>query len=89
MTEQTVMELGRDMLVVVALLSGPLLLAGVVVGLLVTILQTITSVREQSLTFVPKMAAVAITALILMPWLLSTLCRYAASLLANLHRFAS
>ena len=89
MNEQTIMALGRDALTVVALVASPLLLVGMAVGLLVSVLQTITSVREQTLTFVPKMAAVLATVLILLPWLLATLCRYAASLLANLDRVAS
>ena len=89
MTEETIMGLGRDALTVVALVASPLLLVGMTVGLLVTVLQTITSIREQTLTFVPKMAAVLGAALILMPWLLATLCEFATSLLANLNRFAN
>ena len=89
MTEQTIMQLGRDAVTVVTMVAAPLLLAGMVVGLAVSVLQTITSVREQTLTFVPKMAAVVGTGLILLPWLLGTLCRFAAALLANLHRLGS
>jgi len=89
MTEQTVMQLGRDTLATAAMLASPLLLVGLVVGLSVTVLQTITSIREQTLTFVPKMAAVSMAVVILMPWLLSTLCKFTAALLGNLDRLTS
>ena len=88
MTEQMVMQLGRDTLATVVMLASPLLLVGLTVGLLVTVLQTVTSIREQTLTFVPKMAAVLGALVILMPWLLRTLCKFTAGLLMNLDRLA-
>jgi len=87
MNVHTIMQLGRETLVTTALLVGPLLLVAVVVGLAVTVLQTITSIREQTLTFVPKMAAVLVTTVILMPWLIGTLVKFTAALLTNLDRF--
>lgn len=89
MNEQIAMQLGRDTLACVALLASPLLLVGLTVGLLVTVLQTITSIREQTLTFVPKLAAVLLTTVFLMPWLLSTLCKFTTALLMNMNRLAS
>ena len=89
MNVHTIMQLGRETLVTTALLVSPLLLVAVVVGLAVTILQTITSIREQTLTFVPKMAAVMVTTVILMPWLIGTLVKFTAALLTNLTRFIS
>ena len=89
MNVHTIMQLGRETLVTTALLVSPLLLVAVVVGLAVTVLQTITSIREQTLTFVPKMAAVLVTIVILMPWLIGTLVKFTASLLTNLDRFMS
>ena len=86
MNEQVIMQLGRDALTVTALLSAPLLLVAVVVGLLVSVLQTITSVQEQTLTFVVKLGAVLATMVLLMPWMLRTLCQYTAALLGNLAR---
>jgi len=84
MNQQTILELGRDALMVTALISGPLLLVGTVVGLLVSILQTITSVHEQTLTFVVKMGAMLVAGALLLPWMLRTLCQYTAALLTNL-----
>jgi len=89
MNVHTIMQLGRETLVTTALLVSPLLLVAVVVGLAITVLQTITSIREQTLTFVPKLAAVLFTTVVLMPWLIGTLVKFTASLLTNLDRFMS
>jgi len=88
MNEQTIMQLGRDTLVVTAMLTAPLLLVAVVVGLLVSIVQTVTSVQEQTLTFVVKVGAVMVTLALLMPWLLQTICQYTTTLLSNLARLS-
>lgn len=89
MNEQAILQLGRDTLVVTASLAGPLLLVGMVVGLTISVIQTVTSIQEQTLLFVPKVAAVMVALLLMLPWLLHTLCAYTSSLLANLQRFVS
>ena len=89
MNEQTIMELGRQAMIVLMLVAGPLLVVGMTVGLLVSVLQTITSIREQTLTFVPKMVAVVGATLILLPWLLSKLCQFTVALLGNLNHYTS
>ncbi|MGO8702612.1 MAG: flagellar biosynthetic protein FliQ [Candidatus Brocadiia bacterium] len=88
MNEQVIMQLGRDTLAVTAMLTAPLLLVAVVVGLLVSIVQTITSVQEQTLTFVAKVSAVLITLAVLMPWMLQTICQYTTTLLTNLAKLS-
>jgi flagellar biosynthetic protein FliQ len=88
MNEQTIMQLGRDTLAVTALLSAPLLLVAVVVGLLVSVVQTVTSVQEQTLTFVVKVGAVMVTLVLLMPWMLHTICQYTTTLLSNLAKLS-
>jgi flagellar biosynthetic protein FliQ len=88
MNEQTLMQLGRDTLVVTAMLTAPLLLVAVVVGLLVSVVQTITSVQEQTLTFVVKAGAVLATLALLMPWMLRTICQYTATLLTNMAKLS-
>ena len=88
MNEQIIMQLGRDTLVVTAMLTAPLLLVAVVVGLLVSVVQTITSVQEQTLTFVVKVGAVLGTLALLMPWMLQTLCQYTTTLLTNMAKLS-
>ena len=88
MNEQVIMQLGRDTLAVTAMLSAPLLLVAVVVGLLVSVIQTVTSVQEQTLTFVAKVGAVLVTLAVLMPWMLQTICQYTTTLLTNLAKLS-
>ena len=86
MTEEVILALGRETLMVTAVISAPVLAVAVVVGLLVTIVQTVTSVQEQTLTFVTKMGAVMLVIVLLMPWILQTLCTFTVALLSNLGR---
>lgn len=86
MTEEMVLALGRETLTVSAVLAAPVLAMAVVVGLAVTIVQTVTNVQEQTLTFVTKMAAVLVVIVALMPWLLQTLCKFTITLLSNMGR---
>jgi flagellar biosynthetic protein FliQ len=88
MNESVVLELGRQTLTVAAKMGGPLLLVGMATGLLMSIIQTATSLQEQTLSMVPKMAAVACAAILLLPWLLDNLCRFTVSLLGNLGQYA-
>ena len=65
--------LGRDLLVTSLLLVAPVIVVSLLVGLLISIGQTITSVQEQTLSFAPRIVAVVVTMLFLIPWYLSTL----------------
>lgn len=89
MNEQMVLALGRETLTMTAILCAPVLIVATVVGLLVTIVQTVTSVQEQTLTFVIKTGAVVVVLVVTMPWLLQTLCKFTLALLSNMNRFAS
>ena len=69
------------------MLVAPALLVGLVVGLAVSVFQTLTSLQEQTLTIVPKMLAVIATLLVLMPWILGTLVDFTSALLRNLAEY--
>ncbi len=77
-------DLGRQALLVAVKLSLPLLLAGLLVGMFISILQAATQVQEQTLTFVPKMVAMAVALFVLMPWLLTVLVEYTRGLVADM-----
>ncbi len=62
-------ELVRDTLIIALKIAAPILLAGVVVGLIISIFQAITSIQEQTLTFVPKIVAMLLVAVVLIPWI--------------------
>ena len=66
------------------LLSGPLLAAALGVGLIVSVLQAVTSIQEQTLSFVPKLIAVGAVFLVLLSWMLQQLVRYTHDLFVSL-----
>jgi flagellar biosynthesis protein FliQ len=67
--DQQTMELVRDTLMIALKIAAPILLAGVIVGLVISIFQAITSIQEQTLTFVPKIVAMLLVAVVLIPWI--------------------
>jgi len=73
MTPQMVISIGREALTVVILVSGPMLAFGLVIGLIISIFQAVTQINEMTLTFVPKILAVALALLVFLPWMITTL----------------
>lgn len=87
MTEATIVGLGRDALMTVLLVAGPMLGLGLIVGLLVSIFQATTQIQEQTLTFIPKILAVLGAALVFGPWMLRVITEFGVRLLGNMHTF--
>ena len=73
MTEEMVISLIRDAFYYVILVSGPLLLVSLIIGLAISIFQAATSISEQTLTFVPKLIAVFIVSVLVMPFMLTNM----------------
>jgi flagellar biosynthetic protein FliQ len=71
----------------VLMVSGPLILLALVVGLIISIFQATTQIQEQTLAFVPKIVAVLIGLIIFGPWMLSHMLSYANEIFSNLTRF--
>jgi flagellar biosynthetic protein FliQ len=78
--EDTVVSLATQAMTLALKVGGPLLLAGLIVGLLVSIFQAVTQIQEQSLSFIPKIVAVAALIVLLGPWMLDQLIAYAQNL---------
>lgn len=76
MTLDFVTYISRETLITVLYIAGPLLGTTLLVGLAVGIFQAVTSINEMTLTFIPKMAVVAIMLIILTPWFLDVLIRF-------------
>jgi len=76
MTDIAVVALLREALMTVLIVSAPILGIGMVVGLIVAIFQTTTSIQEQTLTFVPKMVAIFAAIIILSSWMMRVLTNY-------------
>jgi flagellar biosynthesis protein FliQ len=84
MTPELVIELGRDALFTLLRCAMPMLLAGMVVGLLISIIQAATQVNEMTMTFVPKIVAVLATGVIFLPWIISNLVRFTNEIFARI-----
>ena len=74
------MDIGREALLMVILISSPMLGLGLLVGLIIGILQAATSVNEMTLTFMPKLVAVGIGIAFFGPWMINTLIDFATSM---------
>lgn len=77
------MQIGREALLTVLLVAGPALIAGMTVGLLVSVFQAVTQIQEFTLTFVPKILAVLTVFTIAMPWMLNTLLNFIINLYSS------
>ena len=84
-----IMTIGREAMVITLLVSAPMLLSGMVVGLLISILQSVTQIQEITLTFVPKIFVVFIAFIVFMPWMIRTMLGFMVPLLSNLHTFVN
>ncbi|MDX9856336.1 MAG: flagellar biosynthesis protein FliQ [candidate division Zixibacteria bacterium] len=73
MTPQMVVTIGREALMAVLMVSAPMLGFALVVGLAIAIFQAVTQINEMTLTFVPKILAVAAALLIFLPWMINYL----------------
>jgi flagellar biosynthesis protein FliQ len=71
MTPELVLQLGRRSFEAVLMLSAPLLICGLVVGLLVSIFQAVTSINEATLAFAPKIVAIMVAMVIFFPWMMT------------------
>jgi flagellar biosynthesis protein FliQ len=83
METKDAVDLIRQTLILAMLISAPMLLIGMGVGIVVSLLQAVTQIQEQTLTFVPKIAAMIVAALVLMPWIGQRLLEYAATIFSG------
>ncbi|MBE6021746.1 MAG: flagellar biosynthesis protein FliQ [Cellulosilyticum sp.] len=81
--EQLVLDIMRDALMMIIKVSLPILLSGLVVGLIVSIFQTATSIQEQTLAFIPKIIAVFIAIIVFGSWIINTLVSYTTQLYSS------
>ena len=84
MTQDYIIHLAREAMVVAMMLAGPPLIFGLIVGLAVSILQATTQIQEQTLTFVPKIIAVFLGILLFGSWMLNTIVRFTENLIGSL-----
>ena len=83
MTQDQATELIRQTLTLALIVSAPMLLIGLIVGVVVSLLQAVTQIQEQTLSFVPKIAAMVAAAILLMPWIGTRLLEYSKTMFLN------
>ena len=88
MTQEAIIGLSQQAVVMMLMLAGPLLAVSLVVGLVVSIFQAVTQVNEMTLTFVPKVIAIFAVLIVLGPWMLQMLLAYTANTFAQMATFA-
>ena len=76
MTPELVMNIGRQAIEMTMILSGPLLLAALIVGLIISIFQAATQINEQTLSFIPKLLAMFLVLILAGPWMLQMMVDY-------------
>lgn len=85
--EQYLLDVARDALLTVLKISAPVLLVGLVVGLIISIFQATTQINEQSLHFVPKIVAMIVALLLLGSWMLTTMKEFTLRMYESMLRF--
>lgn len=76
MTPESVIQMGRTALEVCLMVSAPLLLVALIIGLVVSIFQAATQINEQTLSFIPKLIGIFVTLVVAGPWMISVMTDY-------------
>lgn len=88
MSQADVIELIQNMGQAVLMLSGPLLAVGLIVGLLISVIQVVTSIHDPTLSFVPRILVVLLVGLALTSWMMHKMIDYTTQLFSQLAKFA-
>ncbi len=84
MDQDTVVSLATQAMTLAVEVAGPILLVGLAIGLIVSIFQAVTSIQEQSLSFIPKIIGLGVIIVVLGPWMLGQLVNYAENLYSSI-----
>jgi flagellar biosynthesis protein FliQ len=88
MNSDSVVQIVRDALMMAFWLSAPILIVGFLAGIIMSLLQIVTSIQDSAFSTVPRLAAVLAATILAMPWILQKASSYATSILGNLSRYA-
>ncbi|MBE5890557.1 MAG: flagellar biosynthesis protein FliQ [Lachnospiraceae bacterium] len=88
-TEDAVLDIAREAIYTIIITAAPLLLVSLIIGLIVSIFQTVTSIQEQTLTFVPKILGVFATLMIAGSWMLNNMTGFMTDLWSNFSYYVS
>lgn len=82
-----ILKLGQDAIQTTAMIAAPMLIAALVIGLIISVLQAITQINEATLTFIPKIAIIFVVVLVAGPWMIDVMTQYTTELLGNISEF--
>ncbi len=88
MTADSVVEILRQMLITTLWVSAPLLLIGFVAGIVISLVQIVTSIQDSAFNAIPRLAVFLVSTLLLMPWMLKKMTAYTVAVLGDLGRYA-
>ena len=88
MTESMIIRLAKDAFQTTLLVSGPMLVASLIIGITISILQVVTSIQDMTLTFIPKIITVFLVFLFSFPWIMHIMITWASRLFGNLDVYA-
>ncbi len=80
MNEADVLEVGTEALFVVLKTSGPIMLSGLAIGLIIALFQALTTIQEMTLTFVPKIIVIFLAIIVFLPFMMTTVIEFARQL---------
>jgi len=83
MSEEMILRLARQTLETALLVSAPMLAAGLIVGVIISVVQIVTSIHDTALAFVPRIVVTFVVFLIVFPWMMATMVSYTHTLLAS------
>ena len=86
-TEGQVLDIAKDAIYYIIICSAPVLIISLVVGLIISIFQTVTSIQEQTLTFVPKIIAIFLALILLGSWMMNTMVEYTVQLWSSFSQY--
>jgi flagellar biosynthetic protein FliQ len=87
MPEETVVRLAKQTLETVLLVSAPMLGAGLIVGVIISVIQIVTSIHDTALAFVPRIVVTFVVFLIVFPWMMGTMVSYTHALLGSFETY--
>ena len=87
MPEELILRLAKQTLETVLIVSAPMLGAGLIVGILISIIQIITSIHDTALAFVPRIVVTFVVFLIVFPWMMTTMVSYTHTLLTSFETY--
>ncbi|MFO7906727.1 MAG: flagellar biosynthesis protein FliQ [Planctomycetota bacterium] len=84
MDTETAIDLARDALATTLLVGTPILAVGILVGLLISLIQALTQIQDQTISFVPKIVAMVLMLTVCLPWLIQRMTTYAENLITTI-----